>query len=223
MSTEQPDVIAPELVLVVLARGRMAGLRRVVNSAIAYAGCPIAVLIGIDADPDLFFAYDVPASNVTKILFRTRQYYVRGMNALYRELGKQKQDVFCIANNDHEFIQPGWAVRAKNALFEAYEDGMGVMELSNEGGSFYNFVSRVPFWQEFNGAPQIFDPCYTQYFADKDLLGRLEKAEKFHHFQPGYTLAHPAYDEIKIQCMRDFFYQDSLQYYMKHPEEPTTF
>jgi hypothetical protein len=201
----------------------MAGLRRVVNSAIAYAGCPIAVLVMFDADFDAFHAYEVPSGGVTKMLYRTRQYYVRGMNAAYRTLRDKGQDVFCIANNDLEFIKPGWAVIAKNTLFEVFEDGMGVVELSNEGGSFYNFVSRVPFWEEFNGSPQIFDPCYTQYFADKDLLSRLEKAEKFTHFQPGFTLPHPAYDEIKIQCMQDFFQQDGMQYYKRHPDEPTTF
>jgi hypothetical protein len=223
MSVETPNIVAPELVVVVLSRGRMAGLRRVVNSAIAYAGCPIAVLVMFDADFDTFQAYEPPASNVTKLIYNTRQYYVRGMNKACHILKEKGQDVFCIANNDLEFIKPGWAVLAKNQLFSTFEDGMGVVELSNDGGSFYNFVSRVPFWEEFNGGPQIFDPCYTQYFSDKDLLGRLEKAEKFIHFQPGFTLSHPAYDEIKIQCMRDFFQQDGIQYYRKHPEESRTF
>lgn len=208
----QPD---PELVLGVLSRGRLEGLRRCVNSALTYAGVPIRVIVAFDADPSTYKAYKAPGG-VQKLYLHPRHYYTRGMNALYEAIRSTGADIFGITNNDCEFVTPGWAKLAKRELLNGFEDGHGVVEMTNYG-SLFSFVTRVPFIEERYGG-ELFNPAYLMYYADRERMKDLEADDLYIHPVPGFVYAKESRDEVKHEGY-SFFDADKRMYYRLHPED----
>lgn len=207
---------SPEIVLITLSRGRLPSLRRTVNSALANAGVPINVQVFFDDDLPSYNAFE-PPPGVSKHILTPRHYYVRGINKAFRHLVDLGVDIFAVCNNDTEFIQPNWAAQAKADLFDTFEEGFGVAELSNAGGKLHTFVSRVPFYQrEFGG--QLFDPAYLQYYADRERMKQLEANNFRFHYIPGFAFNHEVRDAVNAEG-RSFFQSDKETFYSRHPEE----
>jgi len=124
------------------------------------------------------------------------------MNEALNRLIDDQCDVFVTANNDQEFFRPGWDTIAKAALEQNFEDGMGVVEIGDhEGLSFNTFISRTKFWVEhYNG--QLFDPRFTQYFADAHRMQDLEKHDEFLRLAPGLVQTYAVYDEVKADGLK---------------------
>jgi len=207
----------PLLILSVLARGRLPGIRRTVNSAIANAGAPIIVFVFFDADKATFDAYDAPP-HVHKFLLEPRHYYVRGYNAAYRTMKEAGADVIAIANNDAEFIQPNWAVGAKEQLFEAFPEGKGLLELTGDAGKCAHFVTRIPFIEEATGG-WIGHPALTMYYSDRWLLDIVEdKLGRYLHIsypdneRPGWVVQHNEWEGVSAE-VKPWFPIDRAAYH----------
>jgi hypothetical protein len=114
-----------------------------------------------------------------KVLMPVRHYYVRAVNTLYN-YAKQNIpgfDYFIVCNDDDEFVRPGWGPQAIQELHRNFEDGMGVMEIFCPG-ALGHWMSRTQFFED-NFKGRILEPCYTQYWADGELLDRLKHMGKY--------------------------------------------
>jgi len=120
------------------------------------------------------------------------------MNIAFEYLTDADADHFVVCNNDQEFIEPGWDVIAKNKLYEMWPDGMGVVEIGNHADLSYNtFISRTRFWQEhYDG--RLFNPGFTQYYADTDRVETLNRDGHLARLTPGLVNTHLCWDEVKI-------------------------
>jgi len=189
-----------------------------VNSAIALAKYPISISVLFDSDDACFLSYIeqrplcVMPSNYAK-----RHYYVALLNNGFADFKNDRVDVdlFVTCNNDMEFMVHGWDMIAKSALYDYFPDGMGVVEIGNHPDLSYNtFISRVSFWtKHYNG--ELFDPRYTQYYADADRLKSLEENGQFARIYPGLVNTHTMFDEVWHEG-RQFMARDKEAFDAKH-------
>ena len=187
----------PDLTVIIPSRGRLESLRRCVNSAIALATEPPSVIVYFDDDKECYEAYNQPPE-VEKALFGPeRLYYVTTMNTALKDLINQEVDYFIVANNDQEFIEPGWDQIALDKFEEKFPDGEGVLEIGNHETLSYNtFISRTQFWQEHFDS-QLFDPRFVQYYADTERVDRLNCDDWLARLAPGLVNTHACWDEVK--------------------------
>jgi len=194
-------------------------LRRCVNSAIAYARSNINIIVffdGCDNEP-CFNAFEPPPNVIKYVAFYHRGYYVNVMNYALECLNSDfdDEDLFVTCNNDQEFMVPGWDRIASKALFDYFPDGMGVVEIGNHADLSYNtFISRTSFWTKYYDG-QLFDPQFTQYYADADRLQELESKDQFARIYPGLVNTHSMFDEVWHEG-RQFMTRDKEVFDEKH-------
>ena len=204
------------LTIIIPTRMRPNRLRRAIHSAVATVGMPTTVLVGWDHDLDGYnHCPDYPW--LRKVDLPCRHYYVRAVNALYKYAKENIDgfDYFVVCNDDDEFVFPNWGPAAIQALHKQFSDGMGLLELFAPG-TIGHWLSRSQFFEEtFHG--RILEPCYTQYYADGELLDHLRSIACYGsllHEQQA-VISHSLYgtaDQLALQVRKAWLESDTEMY-----------
>lgn len=164
----------------ILSRNRATLLRRCIYSIMATCDVPYHITVGFDDDPNWQNLKSI-APAATGILLRPRHYYVRGVNALFRQarLNRPEMDFFVLLNDDVEFVVANWASRVLAFIKEEVPDGSGIAVL-DAPDKCANYLSRVSFFDEFFDG-QLAEPCYTMYYSDSELMARAKALGRHFH------------------------------------------
>ena len=198
----------------ILSRLRPTNCRRCITSVVATIGCDHTIYVALDDDH--ISKQSLPHYRHCRYhVLQPRHYYVRGVNALFQWMKDSYQDLdyFLIINDDTEFLLLDWGPRILETFDKAYPDGMGLMELSGEGGC-TNFITRREFIDsQFNG--YIGNPVYTMYFSDSELLNRLKELGCYTraYIEGNYPVAdHAAEKDYTRLEVRDWYERDKKVY-----------
>ena len=172
------ETLTQTITILIPTRRRPELLRRAMMSAVGTVHNRVRVVVGWDDDRE-GYEYCPEYLWLHKLLFPVRHYYVRAVNTLFNYCVDNFKDFdyFVVCNDDDEFRLPGWGPSAIEALHRQFEDGMGVMEMFAPG-TLGHWISRKQFFiDNFKG--RILEPCYTQYWADGELMDTLRHMKAY--------------------------------------------
>lgn len=164
------------LVFLIPCRLRGERLEACINSIAATVNIPFHIVVGFDDDATSFNQLR-KRPYVTKFLYTPRHYFVRTMNRLFEDARAlfPKMTYFVVCNDDDFFSLFDWGVKAIATHQEVYPDNNGVIELF-WSGRIHCYISHVA---TFADNPWIYNPVFTQYYADHELWQMLVASDRY--------------------------------------------
>lgn len=195
----------------ILTRQRPVPLRRAINAALANASNAY-IHIAYDGDNSGYdyFAACLATTRVRATLLE-RSFYVMGVNKLFYFM-QHEHDLgyFCIINDDSEFMLPDWDRLLVESYDEKFPDGLGVLSLDGADKCGQIFSHARTFNTLFDG--YINNPVYMHYYADAELLNRLEELDKI----KTVAFEAPKMSDLQFPVLRHNAIEDHLRLECRH-------
>ena len=196
----------------ILSRNRPEALRRCISSIAATINCDHQIIIAFDEDYNGYISPTAEWTNVSAVYLHPRHYYVRGVNALYRNMKKinPEMDFFFVSTDNIEFTTQGWGQKLMDLHETTYPDGKGVTEILGPGVCSHYLARKKFFDEDFDG--YLANPVYTQYGSDDELRWTLQDQGQF-SFARGSGLGARLLAQRTIGQIDDELHEEVRQWY----------